>query len=112
MDSPTLTIDERTLVPYPSVEIFDVGETQDVSVVPRSRLVTASAGPEDVGGLSALYGVGGASVLGSDVAGHGSLLATAPHVLTDGQRRREVFFGRVTQNTSRMARSARWLKST
>jgi len=102
VESPTLTIDERTFVPYPSVEIFDVGATQDVSVVPRSRLVTASAGPEDVGGLSALYGVDGASVLGSDVAGHGSLLATAPHVLTDGQRRREVFFGRATQNTSQV----------
>ena len=88
VDSPTLTIDERTFVPYPSVEIFDVGAIQDVSVVPRSQLVTASAGPEDVGGLAALYGVGRVAVLGSDSRGHDSLLAAAPHVITDGQRRR------------------------
>ncbi|NMM35674.1 MAG: DUF3367 domain-containing protein [Phycicoccus sp.] len=100
MDDPTLTVDERTLVPYPSVEIFDVGAAQDVSVVPRSQLVTATAGPEDVGGLAELYGVNGAAVLGSDGRGHEDLLAEAPDVLTDGQRNREVFFGRATHNTS------------
>jgi arabinofuranan 3-O-arabinosyltransferase len=100
VDNPTLTVDERTLVPYPSVEIFDVGPVQEVSVVPRSQLVTASAGPEDVGGLATLYGVDGAAVLGSDVQGHDKLLAALPHVLTDGQRKREVFFGRATHNTS------------
>jgi len=100
VDDLTLTVDERTLVPYPSVEIFDVGAAQEVSVVPRSRLVTATAGPEDVGGLAELYGVAGAAVLGSDSQGHENLLAGAPDVLTDGQRRREVFFGRATHNTS------------
>ena len=100
VDNLTRTVDERTLVPYPSVEIFDVGVSQEVSLVPRSRLVTATAGPEDVGGLARLYGVDGAAVLGSDIAGHEDLLATAPHVLTDGQRRREVSFGRTTHNTS------------
>jgi len=102
VDNPTRTVDERTLVPYPSVEIFDVGATQAVSVVARSQLVTATAGPEDVAGLAGLYGVDGAAVLGSDVLGHKSLLATAPSVLTDGQRRREVFFGRATHNTSQV----------
>jgi arabinofuranan 3-O-arabinosyltransferase len=96
------TVDERTLVPYPSVEIFDVGMAQDVSVVPRSQLVTATAGPEDVGGLAEQFGVDGAAVLGSDTHGHESLLAAAPGVLTDGQRRREVFFGRTTHNTSQV----------
>lgn len=100
VDDPTRTVDERTLVPYPSVEIFDVGAAQDVSVVPRSQLVTATAGPEDVGGLAELYGVSGAAVLGSDTDGHEDLLAGAPEVLTDGQRNREVFFGRATHNTS------------
>ena len=100
VDGPTLTVDERTLVPYPSVEIFDVGPTQDVSVVARSRLLTATAGPEDVGELAELYGVDTAAVLGSDSRGHDHLLAGAPEVLTDGQRRREVFFGRATHNTS------------
>ena len=102
VDNPTLTVDERTLVPYPSVEIFDVGVTQDVNVVPRSQLVTATAGPEDVGALAGLYGVDGAAVLGSDGAGHEDLLAGTPEVLTDGQRRREVFFGRATHNTSQV----------
>lgn len=102
VESPTFTVDERTFVPYPSVEIFDVGAIQDVRVIPRSQLVTATAGPEDVGGLAALYGVDGAAVLGSDVRGHGDLLAAAPEVLTDGQRRREVFFGRATHNTSQV----------
>jgi arabinofuranan 3-O-arabinosyltransferase len=100
VDDPTRTVDERTLVPYPSVEIFDVGAAQEVSVVPRSRLVTATAGPEDVGGLAELYGVDGAAVLGSDSHGHKDLLAAAPEVLTDGLRNREVFFGRATHNTS------------
>ena len=99
-EDPALTVDERTLVPYPSVEIFDVGATQDVSVLPRSRLITATAGPEDVGGLAELYGVDAAAVLGSDTLGHKILLTGAPEVLTDGQRRREVFFGRPTHNTS------------
>jgi len=102
VDGPSLTVDERTRVPYPSVEIFDVGAIQDVSVVPRSELVTATAGPEDVGGLAALYGVDGAAVLGSDSRGHQNLLAAAPHVLTDGQRKREVFFGRASHNTSQV----------
>jgi arabinofuranan 3-O-arabinosyltransferase len=102
VESPTFTLDERTFVPYPSVEIFDVGAVQDVSVVTRSQLVTATAGPEDVGGLAALYGVDGAAVLSSDARGHDELLAGAPHVLTDGQRRREVFFGRATHNTSQV----------
>ena len=100
VDDPTLTVDERTLVPYPSVEIFDVGPAQDVSVIPRSRLVVATAGPEDVGSLAELYGVEGAAVLGSDSLGHENLLAGAPRVLTDGQQRREVSFGRATHNTS------------
>ncbi len=100
VDDSTRTVDERTLVPYPSVEIFDVGATQDASVIPRSRLVTATAGPEDVGGLAELYGVGGAAVLGSDRRGHEVLLAGAPGVLTDGQQDRKVFFGRATHNTS------------
>jgi arabinofuranan 3-O-arabinosyltransferase len=102
VDDPAVTVDERTLVPYPSVEVFDVNPAQDVSVVPRSRLVTATAGPEDVGGLSELYGVDSAAVLGSDSQGHEDLLSGAPHVLTDGQRRREVFFGRATHNTSQV----------
>jgi arabinofuranan 3-O-arabinosyltransferase len=102
VDNPTLTVDERTLVPYPSVEIFDVGAIRDVSVVPRSQLVTATAGPEDVGGLATLYGVDGAAVLGSDIHGHDNLLGVAPNVLTDGQRRREAFFGRAAHNTSQV----------
>ncbi|HEX7536206.1 MAG TPA: alpha-(1-_3)-arabinofuranosyltransferase [Dermatophilaceae bacterium] len=102
VEGPAFTLDERTFVPYPSVEIFDVGAIRDVSVVPRSQLVTATAGPEDVAGLAALYGVHRAAVLGSDARGHDDLLAGAPHVLTDGQRRREVFFGRATHNTSQV----------
>lgn len=101
-EGPMLTVDERTLVPYPSVEIFDVGATGEVSVLPRSKLVTATAGPEDVGGLAQLYGVDGGAVLGSDVHGHENLLAGVPNVLTDGQRRREVNFGRATHNTSQV----------
>ena len=100
VDSPTLTVDERTLVPYPSVEIFDVGANQVASVVARSALITATGGPEDVGGLAMFYGVDGAAVLGSDVDGHGDLLAAAPQVLTDGQQRREIFYGRAAHNTS------------
>ena len=100
VENSTLTVDERTLVPYPSVEIFDVGATEQVSVVARSQLITATGGPEDVGGLATLYGVDGAAVLGSDIDGHGDLLAAAPQVLTDGQQRREVFYGRATHNTS------------
>jgi arabinofuranan 3-O-arabinosyltransferase len=96
------TVDERMLVPYPSVEIFDVGAAEEATVVPRSRLVTATAGPEDVGGLAEQYGVDGAAVLGSDIHGYEPLLAAAPSVLTDGQRRREVFFGRTTHNTSQV----------
>ena len=87
-------VDENLEIPYPAVEVYAVGTTGSVATAyPISDVARVIGGPEALLPLQA-HGVlaGRPAVLdqdGSDVDG----LRSAPVVLTDTTRRREVFFG-------------------
>jgi arabinofuranan 3-O-arabinosyltransferase len=100
LDSPNVTLNERTVLPYPSVEVFDTGAARRARFVGRSSLLSVTGGPEDLVTLGRILPKDGAAVLGSDRSGVESLLQGTPEVLTDGLRRREVSFGRAAENTS------------
>ena len=99
IESTTVTLDERTRLPYPSIEVYDVGPAPQAELIPGSQLVTVSGGPEDVPSVTTTTAAG-ATVVGSDRFGHERLLARSDEVLTDGYQRREVAFGRTGDNTS------------
>lgn len=98
------TVDERTLLPYPSVEVYDVGDVADARLVPASALRQLTGGPEDLPSLDRVL-PGGATVLGDDRT---ALPATPalPEILTDGNQRRETIFGRASDNRSPVLRPA------
>ena len=102
-ETPDHTIDQRTRLPYPSIEIFDVGRAADAALVPGEGLVTVHGGAEDVADALASVDGAAAAVVGSDI---GALPAgvrdRAADVLMDGNQSREVFFGRASNNTSQV----------
>ncbi|HET6295751.1 MAG TPA: alpha-(1-_3)-arabinofuranosyltransferase family protein, partial [Kribbella sp.] len=95
IEQPGLTLDERTRLPYPSVEIFDVGEVSPARLVPQSQLVEVRGAPEDVPSVLTALGGDREAVLSSDAQG-----LDLPLVQTDGLQRREVSFGRPAENYS------------
>jgi arabinofuranan 3-O-arabinosyltransferase len=97
-ETPTQTVDSRTRLPYQSVEIFDVGTPPAALVVPSAALVRASGGPEDVPDVLRAMPAAGAVLTGSD----GAPFPSAPLAITDGNQRREVFFGRAAGNSSQV----------
>lgn len=97
IEQPGLTLDERTRLPYPSLEIFDVGEVRPARLVPQSQLVEVRGGPEDVPGVLSALGGDREAVTSTDAAGVGAKL---PLVQTDGLQRREVAVGRPAENVS------------
>lgn len=44
----TATVDDRTRLPYPAVQAYDVGDAPSGRVVPLSRVAAVTGGPEDV----------------------------------------------------------------
>ena len=99
------TVNERSVLPYPSVEVFDVGADAWPSgtgprLVPRSDVVRAVAGAEDVPSLLGALGPHRVALMGSDSDAVRDFSAGLPSMLTDGVRRQEVFFGRAAENTS------------
>jgi arabinofuranan 3-O-arabinosyltransferase len=100
IEQPAVTLDERTRLPYPSVEIFDVGEVSSARLVPQSRLVEVRGAPEDVSSVLTALGGDREAVVASDLAGHEELRGQLPVVQTDGLQRREVTFGRPAENVS------------
>lgn len=100
IERPDLTLDERTQLPYPSLEIFDVGEVAAARLVPRSRLVEVRGAPEDVPSVLTALGGDREAVLSSDLPGVDDELAGLPLVQTDGLQRREVAVGRSAGNLS------------
>ncbi|GAB2640392.1 alpha-(1-_3)-arabinofuranosyltransferase [Kribbella swartbergensis] len=97
IEQPGVTVDGRTRLPYPAVEIYDVGETSPARLIPRSQLVEVRGAAEDVpAALTALGGDRGA-VTTADAAGK---LAGLPLIQTDGMQRREVAVGRPAENYS------------
>ncbi|AXG13240.1 DUF3367 domain-containing protein [Intrasporangium calvum] len=95
-----LTVDERTLLPYPSVEIFDAGRVDVAEYVPASRIRAIIGGPEDSVATASLLPGGSAGIHPADLAPLTALGLPIGEVLTDGLRRREVAFGRASNNTS------------
>ncbi|TWD83713.1 arabinofuranan 3-O-arabinosyltransferase [Kribbella amoyensis] len=95
IEQPGVTLDERTRLPYPSVEIFDVGEVGAARLVPQSQLVEVRGAPEDVPDVLTAIGGDREAVLGADANG-----LDLPLVQTDGVQRREVSFGRPAENYS------------
>lgn len=59
----------QTRLPYPSVEIYDVGATTPGRLVPQSRLVAVGGSADDVPTVVTALGGGGAAVLRSDAQG-------------------------------------------
>ena len=109
LESAERTLDSRTRLPYPSIEIYDLGPVDAATVVPGADVVTAVGGAED--GLRVLApatGPGGADpapapgamLTGTDASGAAAALGSRELVLTDGNVRREVFFGRSSDNRS------------
>ncbi len=99
-ESAELTVNERTELPFPSVEIFDTGLVRSARFVGADSILSVTGGPEDLVSLGQVLPAGAATVMGSDRAHAGPWLDGAPEVLTDGLRRREVDFGRPAGNTS------------
>ncbi|WP_050347292.1 alpha-(1-_3)-arabinofuranosyltransferase domain-containing protein [Arsenicicoccus sp. oral taxon 190] len=97
-ESDAFTVDEHTLLPYPSLEVYDAGPVTDARLVPVTDLVSLTGGPEDVPAVGGRL-PGGVTVLGDDRAAlpAGTRL---PEVLADGNQRREVSFGRASDNRS------------
>ncbi|MFI6826053.1 alpha-(1-_3)-arabinofuranosyltransferase [Kribbella sp. NPDC050241] len=97
IEQPGVTLDGHTRLPYPSVEIYDVGATSPGRLIPESRLVEVRGAAEDV--PAALTALGGDrnAVTSSDAAGR---LAGLPLIQTDGMQRREVSVGRPAENYS------------
>lgn len=94
-ETASTTLAEKTLLPYPSVEIFDAGPVDAARVIAVDRLRSMTGGPED---LPAVAGdlPAGASLVGSDA----DTIHPAGEVLTDGVQRREVIFGKASDNRS------------
>ncbi|MEV8371933.1 DUF3367 domain-containing protein [Kribbella sp. NPDC056861] len=91
-----LTLDEHTRLPYPSVEIFDVGEVSPARLIPQSQLVEVRGAPEDVPAVLSALGGSREAVTSTDAKGLGKLQL----VQTDGMQRREVAVGRPADNVS------------
>ena len=99
-DAPGVTVDDRMLVPYPSVEIFDGAATSAARFVPLDQVQLATAGPENLVDIAGSTPDGVVSILGSDRLALGDLAQGLPEVVTDGLRRRDVAFGSSGATTS------------
>jgi hypothetical protein len=86
IEQPGVTLDGHTRLPYPSVEIYDVGGTSPARLVPQSRLVEVRGAAEDVPAALAALGGDREAVTTSDAAGR---LSGLPLIQTDGIERRE-----------------------
>lgn len=98
-EKPESTINERTLLPYPSVEVFDVGQVETVRLVSQSDAARGRAAPEDVPLISSVLGAAPVGIFGSDAQDLSPALDSSL-TLTDGFAFREVAFGLPAKNTS------------
>jgi arabinofuranan 3-O-arabinosyltransferase len=96
IEQPGLTLDEHTRLPFPSVEIYDVGEVSPARLVPESQLVEVRGAPEDVPAVLTALGGDREAVTSTDAKG----LDRPQLVQTDGLQRREVTVGRPAENVS------------
>ncbi|WP_068398096.1 alpha-(1-_3)-arabinofuranosyltransferase domain-containing protein [Kribbia dieselivorans] len=100
-ETQSTTVDERTRLPYPAVQAYDVGDVPQARVVPLDRVAQVAGGPEDVTDALAATPGTEAAVVGEDArALRDATGVAAPLVVTDGNQRREVDFGRTFDNRS------------
>lgn len=92
-DAPGTTVDDRMLLPYPSVEVFDLGRVSDARFVPMDQVALGAAGPENLVDLAAAAPGARALVLGGDRRALPDAGVGLELIATDGLRRREVAFG-------------------
>ena len=97
IEQPGVTLDGHMRLPYPSVEIYDVGDTSAGRLVPESRLVEVRGAAEDVPAVLTALGGDRDAVTSSDAAGR---LDGLQLIQTDGMQRREVSVGRPAENYS------------
>jgi arabinofuranan 3-O-arabinosyltransferase len=97
IEQPGVTLDGRTRLPYPAVEIYDVGDTSPALLVPRSQLLEVRGAAEDVPTVLTALGGDRSAVTTSDAVGK---LTGLPLIQTDGLQRREVSVGRPAENYS------------
>lgn len=98
-ESDTLTVDYRTLLQRPAVEIYATGRSTEARLVPLDDLPVVTGGPENQPGVVA--SLGARDVLRDvDVPERGGPTRAGPVVVTDGLRRREVNFGVPAHGTS------------
>ena len=99
-ESDSHTTRQRTVVPTPAVQIYQVPDPEPARIAPLSSVYRLSGGPEDVPGLTgyapAFLLDDAASALGDEAA---DLAGT---VVSDGYRRRAVNFGQAAENLSGM----------
>ncbi|QNE22310.1 DUF3367 domain-containing protein [Kribbella qitaiheensis] len=97
IERPDLTLDEKSRLPFPSLEIFDVGDTAPARLVPQSQLVEVRGASEDVPSVLTALGGDREAVTSTDAK---ALAGKLPLVQTDGMQRREVDVGRPAENVS------------
>ena len=97
-ESETLTVDYRSLVQRPAIEIWAVPGPTQARLVPTADLARVTGGPENLLELAAAGHPD--ALLGSDAAVTGTYAPGGQSVLTDGLRRREMAFGRAADNAS------------
>lgn len=99
-EEPGATADSHTRLPYPSVEVFDTGVPSEAEQLSGASFLHVTGGPEDVPAVLSAVADPAVSVTGSDSVGAAARLPGTRTVLTDGNRHREVFFGRASDNAS------------
>ncbi|MEU0093392.1 alpha-(1-_3)-arabinofuranosyltransferase [Kribbella sp. NPDC006257] len=97
LERPDLTLDEKSRLPYPSLEVYDVGDAAPARLVPQSQLVEVRGASEDVPSVLTELGGDREAVTSTDAK---ALPGKLPLVQTDGMQRREVDVGRPAQNVS------------
>lgn len=102
-ESEDVTVDFRTVLDRPRIEIFEIPAVAGATVVPLDDVQTAvSTGPEDLVALTRMTGDSLAVLADADAAPQ----TGGPVVAMDGLRSREVAFGRVTHNRSHVLQEA------
>ncbi len=100
-NTPGSYIDEGLDVPYRALEVFEVaGWNGRAAIAPLDDAVVVAGGPESLLGLADRGWLAGRPVVLAADAGRMPEARRDPTVLTDGLRRREVFFGRSSDNVS------------
>lgn len=103
LEGPDRTVDYRSGVPRPAVEVYEVERPRGARIVPVSGMPVLSGGPENLPSLTSTLGA--ADVLRDVDADAAGVTPKGPRVLTDGMRRREVNFGLPAHNTSDLLRA-------